>query len=205
MEEIRWKSLDEVRDEASVCCRCDLCHGRTHVVFGEGPPGARALIVGEGPGREEDETGRPFMGRAGEYLNELLARAGVDRDSLWITNIVRCRPTISRNGLVDNRAPKGAEIRACDIWTSATYRFVNPEIVMCLGGAPAQILIHKSFRVDDDRGVWHEGREGKLTAATYHPAYVQRFGGENRRIMEELMIEDFRMLRSKMEELRKAA
>lgn len=202
---IHWNNIEEVRAEALVCCRCDLCYGRTHVVFGEGPSDARAMIVGEGPGREEDEAARPFVGKAGKYLDRLLEEAGLDRETLWVTNIVRCRPTRREDDKLRNRAPRTTEIRACDIWTSATYHFVNPDLVMCLGAAPAQALISKDFRIGEGRGRWHEGREGRLTTATYHPAYVLGLRGEDRRSIEEQMLADFAMMRSELEKLRMAA
>lgn len=204
-EDRHWTSLEAVRAEAVVCCRCDLCHGRTHVVFGEGPPDARAMIVGEGPGREEDAAARPFVGMAGKLLDKLLGQSGLDRGEIWVTNIVRCRPTAEQDGRLRNRAPKVSEIRACDIWTAATYRFVDPDVVLCLGGAPAQALIGKGFRIGEGRGRWHEGRDGKLTTATYHPAYVLRLRGEDRRIIEEQMLQDLVLMRSQLEILRKAA
>ena len=190
-----------MRSEALVCCRCDLCHGRTHVVFGEGPSSARAMIVGEGPGAEEDIAGRPFVGRAGRLLDHVLAEAGLKREALWVTNIVRCRPTVVREGRVQNRAPRISEVRACDIWTSATYEFVAPDFIMCLGGAPAQALISKAFRIGEGRGQWHEGRGGRPTAATYHPAYALRLRGEDRIGIETVMIEDLKMLKSSLDGL----
>jgi len=200
-----WASLEDVRSEAIVCCRCDLCHTRTHVVFGEGPPGARAMIVGEGPGREEDESARPFVGRAGKLLDRLLCDAGLDRSAIWITNIVRCRPTASADGEVANRPPKTSEVRACDIWTAATYGFIDPCLVMCLGGRSAQALLGEGFRIGERRGRWHVGRFGKPTTATYHPAYVLRLRGADRQRVEEQMVRDLVMIRSEMEQLQSAA
>lgn len=199
MTDVRWNSIEEVRAEAVVCCRCDLCYGRTHVVFGEGPPDARLMIVGEAPGEEEDSAGRPFVGKAGRSLDKLLEEAGLDREAIWITNIVRCRPTAERDGKLKNRSPKSREIQACDIWMSATYRLVAPELVLCLGGAPAQALISKSFRIGEGRGKWYQGREGTLTTATYHPGYIPR---EARSIMEGRMLDDLAMVRSELGKLK---
>jgi len=95
--EKNWRTINEVRAEAIVCCRCDLCYTRTNVVFGEGPSPSGMMIVGEGPGRDEDEQGKPFVGAAGRELNKVLSLAGLDRGQIWVTNIVRCRPAMRRS------------------------------------------------------------------------------------------------------------
>ena len=205
VEQERWDTIEEVRAEAIVCCRCDLCYPRTHVVFGEGPARARVMMVGEGPGEEEDKQARPFVGRAGRYLDELLAQVGLRRKDIWVTNIVRCRPCAKQNGVLRNRAPRADEIKACDIWMTAEYRFINPELVVCLGRSPAQALISRSFRIGEGRGKWHEGKEGKLTTATYHPAYVFRLVGDDRQRVEAQMLADLDMIPSKLDHLRSAA
>ncbi|MHB0912715.1 MAG: uracil-DNA glycosylase [Armatimonadota bacterium] len=188
-----WMNIDEVRIEALTCCRCDLCHGRTQVVFGEGPVPAPLMIVGEGPGGDEDRIGRPFVGRAGHVLDSVLGGAGIARESCWVTNIVRCRPTELREGVVRNRAPRADEIRACDLWMTQEYRFVQPRAVVCLGTVPAKALIGRGFAIGTGRGRWHEGKGGIPTTATYHPAYLLRLRGDDRRRVEQQMLEDFQM------------
>ena len=188
----RWRTIEEVRADAVVCCRCDLCYGRTHVVFGEGLTPARLMIVGEGPGAEEDRLARPFVGRAGKLLDTLLADAGMRREDIWITNVVRCRPVIRSASGERNRPPRADEIKACDLWMTQEYRFAAPELVVCLGAVPAQALISRSFTISEGRGRWLEGRDGIPTTATYHPAYVLRLRGQDRRIIESQMLEDFR-------------
>ncbi|HUV04057.1 MAG TPA: uracil-DNA glycosylase [Armatimonadota bacterium] len=189
-----WRTIDDVRADAAVCCRCDLCYSRTHVVFGEGPAPARLMIVGEGPGADEDEQARPFVGRAGKLLDTLLSDAGIRREDAWITNIVRCRPATKQAGALRNRAPRPDEIKACNVWMTQEFRFVSPQFVVCLGAVPAQVLISPGFRVGEGCGRWHEGRGGIPATATYHPAYVLRFVGEARRSVEERMLEDFRLV-----------
>lgn len=195
----QWKSIEEVSEEARICCRCDLCYGRTHVVFGQGPPDAQVMIVGEAPGAEEDRSGRPFVGKAGRRLDRLLREAGLDRDALWITNIVRCRSAVERDAKLWNRAPRGSEVSACDIWTAATYRLIDPALVVCLGVTPARALISRSFRIGEGRGRWYEGREGKLTTATFHPAYIPR---GSMRAMEEQIVQGLRMIHAELGKLR---
>ena len=204
-EQEHWRTIDDVRADAIVCCRCDLCYTRTHVVFGEGPAPARLMIVGEGPGADEDERARPFVGRAGKLLDSLLSDAGIRREDAWITNIVRCRPVTKQAGALRNRAPGADEIRACNIWMAQEYRFVSPQFVVCLGAVPAQVLISPGFRIGEGRGRWHESRDGIPTTATYHPAYTLRLIGEDRRSIEEQMLEDFRFVAGHLAASRAAA
>jgi DNA polymerase len=192
-EEDRWRTIEEVRQEAIVCCRCDLCYGRTRVAFGEGPAPARLMIVGEGPGEEEDKAARPFVGRAGKLLDKLLEEAGVNRTDAWVTNIVRCRPATQEEGKLRNRTPRASEIKACNIWMTQEYRFVSPELVVCLGAVPAQALIGRGFRISEGRGRWHEGRNTIPTTATYHPAYILRLRSPDRDRLQAEMVEDFRV------------
>lgn len=196
--EEHWRTIDEVRAEAIVCCRCDLSCTRRLVAFGDGPAPARLMIVGEGPGAEEDEQGKPFVGRAGKLLDKLLTEAGINRADTWVTNIVRCRPVTKDDGVLHNRAPRADEIGACDVWMTQEYKFVSPELVICLGAVPAQALISRGFRIGEGRGKWHAGRNGIPTTATYHPAYVLRLRGEDRRIVESRMIEDLRSAAEKL-------
>ena len=189
----RWRTIDEVRADASVCCRCDLCYTRTWVVFGQGPAPARIMLVGEGPGAEEDMAGRPFVGKAGYLLNGLLAEAGVSRENIWVTNIVRCRPVAPSPTGGRNRPIRPDEVRACDVWLAQEFRFARPEVVVCLGTLPAQVLISRSFRMKQDQGRWYEGRGGIPAIATYHPSYVPRFRWKEREIVQAQMVRVFKM------------
>jgi DNA polymerase len=188
----RWKSIDEVKAEAVVCCRCDLCQGRTRVVFGEGPVPARLMVIGEAPGVEEDKVGRPFVGRAGSLLNDVLSSAGVSRDDLWVTNVVRCRATRREGEALRNRAPRPDEIRACDLWMEQEYRFVMPTAVVCLGGVAARSVISRGFRINESRGVWFSARNDVFAIATFHPSYISRFRTAEREGAISQMISDFR-------------
>lgn len=193
-----WRTINEVRAEAIVCCRCDLCYTRTNVVFGEGPSPSGMMIVGEGPGREEDEQGKPFVGAAGRELNKVLSLAGLDRGQIWVTNIVRCRPAIRVDDVLRNRPPRMEEIKACDLWMSAEVQFVSPKVIVCLGAVPAQALIGRNFKMEDGRGRWYQSKFSVPTTATYHPAYVLRLRGADRERIESLMIADFKTASSKL-------
>src|SRR5919108_6072857 len=125
--EEQWPGIDAVRAEALGCVRCRLSEGRVQqVVFGEGNPHALLMIVGEGPGEEEEAQGRPFVGRAGKLLDRLLAEVGIQRDDIWVTNVVRDRPKQLAGGVVKNRPPPADEIRACSLWMTAELHFVRP-------------------------------------------------------------------------------
>ena len=192
-----WQTIKQVRTDAIVCCRCPLCYTRRHVVFGKGPAPARLMIVGEGPGADEDAAGSPFVGKSGRVLDKMLADAGLRREDIWVTNVVRCRPaSLTERGL-QNRAAKLEEIRACSLWMDQEFRFVRPEAVLCLGLIPAQALISRRLKLAEDRGKWHEGRHGIPTAVTYHPA-MRYMGREKKPIVEARMAEDFAMVAARL-------
>jgi DNA polymerase len=156
------------------------------------------MVVGEGPGADEDAAGRPFVGRAGKVLDGVLAAAGIPRENVWVTNTVRCRPTSVEGGTVKNRPPRSDEVKACSIWMSAEIEFVSPQTIICLGAVPAKALISRDFRIGEGRGQWHTGISGILATATYHPAYLLRLRGEDRERIESQMVEDFTMVAKRL-------
>jgi uracil-DNA glycosylase len=172
--EQRWAA---VRDEARDCPRCDLALGRTQVVFGEGALPARIMLVGQGPGEVEDEQGHPFVGPSGRLLDEALAEAGLRREDLYITNIVRCFPYKLVRGRKVNRAPLAGERKACAPWMEAELALAAPRIVVAVGGPAAQALIDRKFKITQQRGTWHDGPNGTRATATYHPSYLLRLRG----------------------------
>ena len=125
--------LELLRHEASACTRCGLSEVRQRVVFGEGPSSARVLFLGEAPGRMEDESGRPFCGRSGKLLDELMVAAGIQRDRAFVTSIVKCRPP-------ENRDPKAAEIVACRMWLESQVELIQPKIVCTLGNFALRLV-----------------------------------------------------------------
>ena len=191
--------LQTVRGEALYCQRCDLWTTRRQVVFGEGDPGSRMLLIGEGPGEDEDATGRPFVGRAGSLLDRLLEEAELARDDVYITNIVRCRPTAVKEGRVSNRAPRADEIRACEPWRWLELNLVDPRVVVCIGAPAAKTLIDKGFRLTEQRGQLIEGADGRQYMATLHPAYVLRLMSADRdayNVARAQVVEDLRQARA---------
>ncbi len=168
-------SLAELAVEASTCRRCPLSAGRTQVVWGEGDPSAGLMVVGEGPGADEDREGRPFVGRSGQLLERLLAEeAGLRRDQVYIANVVKCRPP-------GNRDPLPAEVEACRPYLEAQVDLVGPAVVLTLGNFATRLLLATSERISDLRGrTYPWGPAGTVVVPTFHPAAALRGGGEVR-------------------------
>jgi|DewCreStandDraft_5_1066085.scaffolds.fasta_scaffold00847_15 DNA polymerase len=200
--EARWPNLEAMLAEARQCVRCRLAEGRTQVVTGEGNPHALLMIVGEGPGEEEDALGRPFVGRAGRLLDRLLAEVGIDRAEVWVTNIVRCRPKELVGGVVKNRPPRADEIRACSIWMNAELSFVRPRLILCLGATAAQTLYDKKFRLMEQHGQWFPGPHGTELMATLHPAWLLRQEGPAYEQARAMVLADLRRLAERYRRLR---
>ncbi|MDQ3567433.1 MAG: uracil-DNA glycosylase, partial [Actinomycetota bacterium] len=150
--EDRESRLAELARQVAVCTRCDLALSRTNTVFGTGDPHSPLMLVGEGPGENEDATGLPFVGRAGKLLDDILAAVELTRDQVYLTNTVKCRAAVEEGGRMKNRPPRTGEIRACNPYLEAQMEAVKPEIILCLGGPAAKTLIDKNFRITKDRG-----------------------------------------------------
>jgi uracil-DNA glycosylase len=184
------RRLDELAAQIKVCTRCPLCESRTHAVPGDGKYTAQVMIVAEAPGKDEDETGHPFVGSAGRFLNHVLEGTGLDRTDFFITNTVKCRPP-------KNRTPKKLEVDTC----TSNYLFeqielVNPRLVMLLGTVAAKrVLGVKS--INEARGRVIE-REGRKFLVGYHPAV--RFYRED---LGEKVKEDFALLKREIKKLSK--
>lgn len=164
--------LDAVRDVALGCPRCRLAETRRHVVFGEGDPRARIMVVGEAPGENEDRTGRPFVGKAGKLLDLLLATAGIARESVYICNVIKCRPPANRN-------PKADEVEACSPYLLRQVELVEPEVIVAFGTFAAQTLLGTDTSIGRLRGRPHSYRPtpehaGIPVVPTYHPAGLLR-------------------------------
>jgi uracil-DNA glycosylase len=164
-------TLRQLRETALVCTRCPLAEGRTQVVFGVGDPEADLLFVGEGPGREEDLAGEPFVGRSGKLLDRLMAEEiGVTRSACYIANVVKCRPP-------NNRNPAPDEIAACRPYLEAQIALIKPAVVVTLGNFATQLLLDTTDGIRRLRGSVYPYGSAHLVP-TYHPAYVLRAGGE---------------------------
>lgn len=168
-------TLDGVRAELGDCRRCGLCEGRNTIVFGDGNPNADLLFIGEGPGEQEDRTGLPFVGRAGELLTQMIEKGmGIPRSDVYICNIVKCRPP-------NNRTPLPPEVSACRPFLDGQIEAVAPKVIVTLGKPAASLLLDREIAITRVRGTWHEYR-GIPLMPTLHPAYVLRqYTPENRR------------------------
>ena len=159
-------SLDAVGSLVAACTKCRLCEGRAHTVPGEGPGDARLVVVGEGPGRVEDQTGRPFVGQAGELLTKILSAIELPRERVFICNVVKCRPP-------ENRLPQFDEIAACVPYLFRQIDLVKPQVILAMGGTAAQTLLNTKQSLGALRNQIHRFR-GIPVIVTYHPAALLR-------------------------------
>ena len=188
--ENREERLAELARQVAVCTRCDLALNRTNTVFGSGDPYSPLMLVGEGPGENEDATGLPFVGRAGKLLDDILAAVDLTRQDVYLTNIVKCRAAVEEGGRLKNRQPRTGEIRACNIYLQGQMEAIRPKIILCLGGPAAKTIIDKDFRITKDRGKWYEVEGGVKAMATFHPAYVLRQRGDDLQNTKRLVWKD---------------
>jgi len=159
-------TLLKIHTDLGDCTRCKLHRGRTKLVFGDGNPKAELVFVGEGPGRDEDAQGLPFVGRAGKLLTQMIEAMGLQRQDVYICNVVKCRPP-------DNRTPEKDEVETCSPFLLRQLDAISPKVIVCLGSVAAQTLLETNRGISHFRGQWLEFRGRKLMA-TYHPAYLLR-------------------------------
>lgn len=182
-------TLDELKQVVAYCQRCPLATTRTQVVFGEGNPEAEIMFIGEGPGYYEDQQGRPFVGRAGQLLDKMLAAIGLSRQEVYIANVVKCRPP-------NNRDPLPEEAEACRDYLRWQYKIIRPKIIVCLGAVSARNIIAPDFSITRERGKWVR-KAGVWILPTYHPAALLRDPAKKRESWEDLQ-----SLRARYEELK---
>ena len=160
-------ALEAVRARIGDCTRCPLAYaGRHTIVFGNGDPNAALMFVGEGPGADEDASGLPFIGKAGQLLNNMIAAMGLEREQVYVANVVKCRPP-------GNRAPEPAEANTCTQFLAEQIDIVQPQVIVALGLTAAAYLLGARQTLGSLRGRWHQVRGAKL-AVTYHPAFLLR-------------------------------
>lgn len=178
-----------------VCPRCDLAATRINVVYGAGNPEARIMLIGEGPGQNEDETGLPFVGRAGKLLDKILASVGLNRDEdLYICNIVKCRPP-------GNRVPTQVEIDACNSYLQEQLATIQPKIVLLAGATAVKVVLKARESMSRIRGQWIE-RHDRLYMPVFHPAYLLRNESREPGSPKWLMWQDIQAVKRKYDELR---
>lgn len=173
------RSLEELRDDIGDCRRCKLHSGRTHVVFGIGNPNAKLMFVGEGPGRDEDLKGEPFVGRAGQLLTDIITKGmGLTRDDVYIANVVKCRPP-------ENRNPEPDEVASCEPFLKKQIELIRPKIIVALGKFAVQALLQSKVPITRLRGNWHTYMGIKLMP-TFHPAYLLRNPADKKLVWEDI-------------------
>jgi uracil-DNA glycosylase family 4 len=172
-------SLEELREAIGDCRLCKLCTGRTNLVFGVGNPNARLMFVGEGPGRDEDLQGEPFVGRAGQLLTDIITKGmGLKRGDVYIANVVKCRPP-------ENRNPEPGEVAACEPFLKKQIELIHPEVIVALGKFAVQTLLQSKMPITKLRGQWHTYQGIKLMP-TFHPAYLLRNPGDKKLVWEDI-------------------
>lgn len=183
--QISWQTL---LAEIAECRRCRLCEGRTHAVPGEGGTSSGLMLIGEGPGRDEDMLGRPFVGAAGQLLEKCIEAIGQSRDTLYIANVVKCRPP-------QNRAPEPDEVAACLPYLRLQTALVRPRIIVLMGSTALRAVLGDSMRITRDRGQFIARRD-VLFMPTFHPAALLRDEDKKRPFWQ-----DFKMVRDKLAEM----
>lgn len=177
-------NLQVIADRVTACVRCGLCKTRTQAVTGDGAADAKIVLVGEAPGKDEDRTGRPFVGRAGKLLDKVLRKAGLSRGAVYITNIAKCRPP-------NNRKPEPGEIKACRRHLRREIRTLHPRVIIALGATSAQELCETAMPIGQMRRAkgWHTfvpKIPGIPVVPTWHPAYVLRNPAAKRELIADI-------------------
>ena len=172
-------TLERLRAAIGDCRRCKLAPHRTNLVFGVGNPQAELVFVGEGPGRDEDEQGVPFVGRAGQLLTDIITRGmGLTRQDVYIANVIKCRPPGNRN-------PEPDEVASCEPFLVRQLELIGPRVIVALGKFAAQTLLRSKTPITRLRGQWHDYHGIKLMP-TFHPAYLLRNPGDKRLVWEDI-------------------
>jgi len=189
-------SLETLREAAAGCEGCDLYRTGTQTVFGEGSSQADVLFIGEQPGDQEDRAGQPFVGPAGRVLDEALEEVSIDRDNVYVTNVVKHFKFVLRGKRRIHSKPNAREIRACLPWLNAELAVVKPKVIVLLGATAAQALLGSSFRVTQMRGQPIEGTDlAPYLLATVHPASVLRAPDDEARAADrQAFVEDLRVV-----------
>jgi DNA polymerase len=185
-----------LRDAASDCKACDLWKTATQTVFGEGPAKARIMLVGEQPGDQEDRAGHPFVGPAGKLLNEAMEKAGLERSTVYLTNVVKHFKWIAaqRGKRRIHKKPRYSEIHACRPWLDAELRMMKPQVLVCLGSTAAQSLLGRDFSVTRRRGQIIDSPLAPFVVATVHPSSILRADEEARHLQMQAFVNDLKMV-----------
>ena len=196
-----FEKMEALKAQAVVCTDCGLVETRLNVVFGNGDPTSKLVIVAEGPSATDEHTLIPFSGPSGVLLDEVLHANDLDRDEIWITNVIRCRAAVRDGRVIKNRPPKAGEIKACSKWLDGELTLISPSVIICMGSPAANTLIHKGFRMTEERGRWFtDTLYAPFVLATYNPAFVLRQEGEAYTRARQALIDDIAEAKRKLSE-----
>ena len=196
-----FEKMEALKAQAVVCTDCGLAETRLNVVFGNGDPTSKLVIVAEGPSATDEHTLIPFSGPSGVLLDEVLHANDLDRDEIWITNVIRCRAAVRDGRVIKNRPPKAGEIKACSKWLDGELTLISPSVIICMGSPAANTLIHKGFRMTEERGRWFtDTLYAPFVLATYNPAFVLRQEGEAYTRARQAVIDDVAEAKRKLSE-----
>lgn len=198
--ERRRERLSQASIAAAACRRCTIGYERRNNVYGEGDSCARLMVVGEGPGETEDQLGRPFVGRAGQLLDRMLAAIGLPRHDVYIANTVKCRPTLPGPNGPRNRAPEALEMENCRPFLDEQIDIVSPEIILALGSPAAKSFLGREFQITRMRGRWYIGPRETPLMVTFHPAYILRQTGGEIEAVKRMVWADLKAVRAKLDE-----
>ena len=187
-------SLTELRKAAAACAACDLHKTGTQTVFGEGSEDAEAMFVGEQPGDQEDKAGKPFVGPAGQLFDQALEDAGIDRQAVYVTNVVKHFKWVARGRRRIHQKPNAAEVAACRPWLEAELEVVQPRVLVCLGATAAQALLGREFRVTRERGRPVESDLAENVVATVHPSSILRADPADREREYDAFVNDLKVV-----------
>ncbi len=179
-QNINSKKLNKIKDRALICTACDLCYKRKNVVFGEGNPNSDIMFIGEAPGEEEDNQGRPFVGKAGKLLTLMIQSIGFDRKDVYIANIIKCRPP-------ENRNPHENEIRTCTPYLRRQIELINPKIIVTLGNFSSKYLLQTKNGITSIRGKIFSSSKNTIIP-TFHPSYLLRNPIEKVKVWKDLQL-----------------
>jgi DNA polymerase len=194
-----FETIEAARAAARDCQRCDLATTRRQVVFGVGGVRPALMIVGEGPSEADDASGHPFSGPSGRLLDRWLEAMGLDRERVWLTNVIRCRAAQLDGARLRNRPPRPTEVQSCRLWMDAECALVRPRLVLCVGATAARALVGREFKMTRDRGRWLSLADGTPVLATYNPAYVLRLDDGAREEAESQVEADLASVRERLE------
>lgn len=192
-DKTKKRTLNELKQACSNCFKCELGKTRQNIVFSAGKENSKIMLIGEAPGKNEDETGFPFVGRAGKLLDKLLLTQGFSREeNIYICNIIKCRPP-------NNRVPTKTEIEACTVYLEAQIQLVRPKIILLAGATSTKVILKNKIPISKIRGQFFEGPFESKIMPIFHPSYLLRYQSEKEGTPKWLMLEDIKKIKKELE------